>query len=284
MCPFCLRSFTIPNPAELDAAKMNRVSQAVFDHIQQHYALAESYRCDSCCLSFVSAAGLRKHKKNHHNPMEIFSEREVKVQPFIVTHVEEQHCVQALPMELFIPNKRPNTAIDERTQVINSSLNRDCLDAGDIRGRVRASNATEDDIVENGQSNDEDVDDDERMPRNNMEDDIIHVGPSGNTRNFLDGGNANLRILKNKHNLKEWTTERIIEAMSRMRRADAIIPNQSVILMPDGNPAKCLECSEYITTDHYVAAVPCKPCKYETHCPRAATEHKQRKHANDNQA
>lgn len=287
MCPFCLRSFTIPKPAELDSARMKRVSRAIYNHILQHYALADSFKCDSCCLCFLNAAALRKHKTDHHNPMETFSEQEVKVQPFIVTIGEEEHCVQALPMELFIPNKRPNMAIDEATQATNSSLN---LIHGehDARGATKRSRPSTLPIAEEScagvdEFSEDYSSDDEKHRLIDCEGGTIHVGPSASTRSFLDGGNPDLRIFKTKPNFKDWTTERIIEALSKMTRADSIIPNQSVILLPNGQPARCVECTEYITIDHYVAAIMCKPCKYETHCPRAATRHKQSKHASCNE-
>lgn len=76
----------------------------------------------------------------------------------------------------------------------------------------------------------------------------------------------------------DCSSGKLIEYLSRMKRADGIIPNRSVLLTPNLKPAKCCECCEFITVDHFVNAITCKRCKHVTYCPIAATKHKKTKH------
>uniref|UniRef100_A0A6G1SI84 Zinc finger protein 280C n=1 Tax=Aceria tosichella TaxID=561515 RepID=A0A6G1SI84_9ACAR len=291
LCPFCLRGWTIAEPEKLDRKRMDAVSQTLYNHILEHYALADSFSCDKCCLSFLDRRKLERHKALHHNPSEIFPEKEVKLEPFIVTRAEEEFCVMALQMEFFIPNKRPNLAIDEASQAAASSAGLIHSDT-DIRRapkKPRTKNngaSTSRDNVDDSSDSSADSDDSENYQfedcLNSIESDTIHVRASSNARRFLNNGTGAIQLHKSRGGQNDLTTEKILEFMSRLKRADCVIPNQSVILTPTGRPAKCVECSEYITVDHYVAAITCKPCHYTTHCPIAATKHKQSRHANTN--
>lgn len=79
----------------------------------------------------------------------------------------------------------------------------------------------------------------------------------------------------------DLSSGKLIQYMSRMKRADGIIPNRSVLLTPNLKPAKCCECCEPITVDHFVGSIACKLCKHLTYCPRAAMRHKTTKHPDD---
>lgn len=267
LCPFCLRSFTIAKPETLGVANMIEISKIVYRHISEHYVVAKSYTCTNCCLCFISKEKLRLHKKNHHNPLETRSEKDVKVQPFIVTPEEEKYCVKAIPMELFIPNKRPNLTLN--------SVKNNATDTNHEEQTTKQSHQKETDSDSQG---DQSLSDSDEI----QEDGTILVRGLSVAKKFLDGGKPALKISRtpksNDQHPDDMTSERLIEYFSKMKRADGVIPNQSVILTPTGKPAKCVECLQYITIDHYVAAIVCRKCKYLTHCPRAATAHNVKRH------
>lgn len=168
LCALCLRSFTVAKPEEMTDNKMKELSKIIYNHIAEHYLLSRNFTCPNCCLCFLDKDKLDNHMRHHHNPCEVRSNNsQVVLEPFILDRTEERYCVKALPIELFIPNKRPNLTIDR-------------------------------------------------------------------------------------------------------------------ILTPTGRPAKCCECFEGLTVNHF-STTPyyCMPCKYTTLCPKAATAHKNEKHTED---
>lgn len=98
---------------------------------------------------------------------------------------------------------------------------------------------------------------------------LVMMRPARCSKNITDG---------------DCSSSKLIEYLSKMKRADGIIPNRSVLLTPNSKPAKCCECFEFITVDHFVGSIICKRCKYVTYCPRAATKHKITKHPDDDLA
>jgi len=241
-------------------------------------------------LTFLDKKNLLKHKRLHHNPLERLKDGHT-IQPFIVTRSEEHFCVQAMPMELFIPNKQPNIAIEEashRAVVRTSKITE--KNAGKTTGKSTIS-------VNESTGEDDDDDDDEEEDdgndkgfnetnSNNQDKRKKKLKKSDESKSqqaqnsvasrFLAGGQASIRV--NPKKSSTLTTEEIIHLMSNFKRADCIIPNQSVILHPNGGPIKCLDCGEHITVDHLVSAIQCKPCKFTTHCPRALKKHKLKYH------
>lgn len=257
LCPLCLRSFTVSNPKQMTVEKMNELSRVIYNHISRHYILSKKFICTKCCLCFIDEDKLMKHSHKHHNPLEIRDLQYVKVEPFIVTKDEEKFCVKALQVELFIANKRPNKSLNKQPN-------------NQIPGVQEQANLSQQD-----QSADE------------SENGLIDVRGIMNADKFLAGGEANLKVSKSggialynsgtpasKVDVSiSCSSQKLIDYLSKMRRADGVIPNQSVILTPDGTPAKCCECLQFITVDHYVASIICRKCRYSTNCPRAATNH-----------
>lgn len=286
LCPICLRSFTVKNPELMTEERMSELSKCIYNHISEHYAKGRVFACDNCCLNFLGEDALLNHQKSHHNPLEVIVENGLKIEPFIVTPKEEKFCVRALPTELFVSNKRPNEIFStvggyakrSRKQTIqtigsnnswsdsdssNDSLNENEPDNGGKETRLRFQKIYE-----------------ESEEEETRESDIIHV--RGGAQNFLQGGAPTLEVASRRTNLNaqndELTSEKLIDYLSKMKRAEGVIPNRSVILSPDGTAVKCVECLNYVTTDHYVATLRCRDCKYATHCPRALTNHLSKSH------
>lgn len=324
MCPLCLRSFTVKKPGEMNSNKMKLLSKIVYDHIADHYALRNRFSCSNCCLSFLDQDKLHNHRQNHHNPMEIHSLNEVKVEQFAVTAEEEKHCVKALPTELFIPNKRPNVVMDieseskmsfqvtgtEGTQKKKRAYNGASCDSS-------SSSSSDTECSEDEQPGDKDKqskvhkrhDKDLSKLKEKTSDDIINISDSEDetftskiddgtilvrglegAEHLLDGGRAAMSVSKSRSssmstsaNKNEQTSdissEKLIEYLSKMLRIDGLPGNQATLSTPDNEPAKCCECLQLITVDHFVAEIFCKDCRYRTHCPRAATNHFKLKHA-----
>lgn len=337
LCPFCLRSFTVLKPDQMTREKMQLLSRLIYNHFVEHFVVSKNYACTNCCLCFLDRDHIRKHKQLHHNPLEIRPLDKVKIQPFIVTADEEKYCVKALPMELFIANKRPNMTLDqgsdtggsddiECSQVQEhercigndddkaSNENRACQSTtaavgstdrqqqactsvpgatidvaraspavGSGSKREEGSSILSDSGSDDNKSESSDSDADSYCTA--REDGTILVRGLSDKK-FLAGDGPDLRVSKSKSltgrpksnknadQVSECSSQKLIEFLSKLKRADGVLPNQSVILTPKSKPAKCCECSEFIAVDHYVATICCKSCHYYTHCPRALTKHK----------
>lgn len=341
LCPLCLRSFTVAKPQTMTLDGMNELSQIVYNHLSEHYITSKGYTCNRCCLCFTDRDKLRAHKRLHHNPCEI-RPTDVKLEPFIVTQQEEEFCVKALPVELFIANKRPNLALDPNSALTlafktkldlrkqrkeadpafemangdsseNESSSSSDGDAEVVIAPRQIGPSTSSGIRQTGgrgrplnvrgpngmsNTNNDDSDDDDEYGDVSFSDsdpeDGPTIGPDGtihvrgfvDTKKFLHNGRAALKVVHNRKSstavetnlASSCSSQRLIEYLSRMKQADGILPNQSVILTPRGRPAKCCECFQFVTADHYVAKIDCKNCCYVTHCPRAAISHNTRKH------
>lgn len=73
-------------------------------------------------------------------------------------------------------------------------------------------------------------------------------------------------------------TEMIISCLATLRQMDDILPNDSVLLSPDGLPIKCAECLQYVTIYHYLSLIRCQLCSYVTHCQDASENHQAIQH------
>ena len=275
MCLFCLRSFTIIEPKLLNKDMMQRVSRTIYSHFMDHYIKRGKYSCDNCCLCFISNEKLRQHKIQAHNPLEIVQEEEVRVERFIVTSEEQPFCVQAMPMELFIANKQPNKPIDESHQAAMSLEATSCV----VNPKVEKSNRNRRSTRSAGSSSDDKSCDDDSDDSSmiDINDGTIHVRRPSKARKFLDGGKPAFKVSSKRPtastSTKSLTSEKLLEFMWKFKRADGVLPNQSVILNPNNQPTKCAECAQYLTVDHYVSAISCRQCGHLTHCPRSAIEH-----------
>lgn len=285
LCPICLRSFTVKNPELMTEEKMFELSKCIYNHISEHYLKGRVFACENCCLSFLNREELLNHKKCHHNPLEVIIEDGVKIEPFIITPEEEKFCVRALPMELFVSNKRPNKVVTTigglpkrpRKQALESiesssswSDSDSSADENDTNKGGKAAKSRFEKIYEESEGEETE------------ESGIIHVRGLNEAQNFLQGGAPALEVASRRSNLHaqndQLTSQKLIDYLSKMRRAEGVIPNQSVILSPDGTAVRCVECLNYMTTDHYVASLRCRDCKYTTHCPRALTSHLSKTH------
>lgn len=271
LCPICLRSFTVKNPELMTKEKMSELSKCIYNHISEHYVKGRVFACNNCCLSFLNNSELLDHRKSHHNPLEVILEHGVKIESFVVTPEEEKFCVRALPMELFISNKRPNAIVGKSGKrskkhdlESNSSWSDDSNDdlTQDLPNGGKVAERRCERIYE------------ESEEEETREDGVIHVRGLAEAGEFLQGGAPALKVASRRSAQNyELTSQKLIDYLSRMKRAEGVIPNQSVILTPDGTAAKCVECLNYVTTDHYVATLNCQDCRYTTHCPRALTNH-----------
>ncbi|KAG9510989.1 Pogo transposable element with ZNF domain protein, partial [Fragariocoptes setiger] len=255
LCPFCLRSFTIKTPEN-----MSQLSKIVNQHINMHYAVSRVYSCSNCCLSFLNDKDLSQHKREAHNPLRVRNSDDFELKRFIVSPEEERHCVRAMPMELFVANKKPNLTMSGGHRRI-------------ITNRSKIDNDIESISLSSIHSGDDSSDDEAAVPG----DEIIHVRGIDSS-NFLEGGEPNLvestnRQVRNDAKLKkinnkgefdpkDYSSEKIKSYLERMPRADSFVPNKSVILTPDGLPTKCIECMSHITSDHFVAQIKCNECSY----------------------
>lgn len=122
------------------------------------------------------------------------------------------------------------------------------------------------------------------------DDGTILVRGLSEAEKFLAGAKPDMRVSNSKSvtgrpsatrysdQVTQCTSQKLIEFLSKLKRADGVLANRSVILTPKSKPARCCECFEFITVDHYVATINCKTCRYSTHCPRALTKHKMTVH------
>lgn len=317
LCPFCLRSFTVLKPGEMTKDRMHLLSKHVYNHLVEHFVVSKNYSCGNCCLCFLDKDGLRKHKQRDHNPLEIRNLDKIKIQPFIVTADEEKYCVKAMPIELFIANKRPNMAVDQvedaghtaelwklqrAKDIGDKDKNHDDGNAGNNNDNNNTSTslhtgsahqvssdapACANVIASDSDSSSEISESDAESFLTAREDGTILVRGLGEAQNYLAGEKPDFKIAKAKtvsgkptgptKNLDQvsgCTSQKLIELLSKLSRADGVLPNQSVILTPQSKPALCCECFEFIAVDHYVATINCRQCNYLTHCPRALTKHK----------
>lgn len=303
MCPLCLRSFTVLNPEKMNENKMAQLSKMIYNHLMEHYAKSKCYSCENCCLNFLDDEALRKHVRLHHNPMEIHDTSKVTIQPFIVTEEERMFCVKAIPIELFIPNKRPNyfPTMEQQTVPTVAIPAADSNTADIAKSREDSGNGSSDADPSSSSSysppssplpfsqspssasTSSSDDEDDKLSSNSgsyitaCDTGAIYVrGLNPEAEKLLE---VSFHVSSSRSNARdkedELTSEMLIEYMSKLKRADGIIPNQSVILMPTGKPATCCECMNYITIDHYVAEIKCprRKCRYLTHCHRAALMH-----------
>lgn len=321
LCPLCLRSFTVVKPELMTDSKMSELSKVVYNHIAEHYVTSKGFSCSKCCLCFTDKDKLRAHKRLHHNPLEV-RPNNTRLEPFIITPDEEEYCIKALPMELFIANKRPNLTLNPQTSIqiamgprLKKRGRPKRKDAGDFRNDGGSDINSEDEVgtgvgsssnekahneiePNTSDSSDDNNDassigsiDDEDCYFTAREDGTIYVRSFEETKKFLQGGRPALSVISKKQIQNTTTTttssnlvsagctsQKLIDYLSRMKQADGIVPNQSVILTPRLRPAKCCECSQYITADHFVAKIVCKNCDYKTNCPRAAINHNTTKH------
>lgn len=274
LCPLCLKLFTTSQPETITRDIMYELSRAVYNHLAEHYTISREFTCTNCNLCFMSKSQLTRHRKKHHNPLEIIPRDKLDVIPFQVEKDCMNYCVKALKMELFIANKRPNFGSHD---IINNDL----------------SNSLDPDESMDKSDNDTNM-------VASIESSTIVVRGLDEASEFLDGGLPDLKVSRvpltvsaskrgpNGVNIirtiprkKELTSQRLIDYLSKLERADGILPNQSVILAPSKRPAKCAECLKLIGTDHFVAGISCKRCNYFTYCPRAATKHNTTMHLND---
>ena len=254
-------------------------------------------------MCFLTEKELLKHTQNHHNPLETRNLTRVRVEPFIVTPNEEEHCVKALQAELFIANKRPNKSLNNPPQsrpLANNDNSLYCSETlqngNETPEEASVENSTglkQDGLakVNEGKQGNQPItisDSDEEEFFSAEERGVVHVRGFQEANNFLKGGEPTLKVSTTRSassstaglagtakvdTLVTCSSQRLIDYLSKLRRADGVIPNQSVILTPDKTPAKCCECLQFITTDHFVATIVCRSCKYSTNCPRAATRH-----------
>lgn len=315
LCPLCLRSFTVAQPEVMTVAKMKELSRLVYSHISRHYTISKTYTCSNCCLCFLDKESLIDHQQKHHNPLISHIVSGTKLTQFIVTQEEQEHCVKALPMELFIANKRPNRTLDpagsptkvskKKTKAAKAPQSRLVLSEPieSLRQDNQQQNGATSEMRDHysnseGEENDKaSSDTDSEIYHSAHEDGVIHVRGLNQAAKFLDGGRPSLSVSKTRitgNKTRESTSsskavnagqseiapdkdscssQRLIDYLSKMKRADGIVANHSVVLTPRGTPAKCCECQQYVTVDHFVAQIFCVSCKYLTHCPRAATRH-----------
>jgi len=305
LCPLCLRSFTVSKPETMTPEKMSELSKIVYNHIAEHYITSKSFTCGNCCLCFLEKEKLLAHKRIHHNPLEVLPLDQVKITPFIVTREEEKYSVKALPIELYIPNQRPNIALHAVARDGKSTNSKQPPDGDNLISSSSSDSSSEDEGAEPAQTNatkqtknqqSNEISDVPKGSPNSCSDDdsfctaiedgTIYVRGLKEADKFLDGGGPALTVSKCRNssagrpvslkndNPIQCSSQRLINFLSKMNKADGIIANQSVILTPRGKPAKCCECLEYVTVDHFVALIDCRDCKYSTHCPRAATLHR----------
>lgn len=314
LCPLCLKRFTVSQPETITRDKMLELSRAVYNHLAEHYLLSRDFTCSDCNLCFLNKRRLLKHRRNHHNPLEIFKKDEVSIVPFSVDKECQDYCVKALPMELFIANKRPNFQPTSNDSVPDSQQNSAQVDAPDpnlnpnpTQPKPTATAAPQDIQTEkqvpDSTNNDVELSDHDE-PGKSLDENTILVRGLDEANQFLAGGLPVLSVSKvplsfttitrrnaktgetrnynivrsSTHRRDELSSQKLIEYLSKLNRADGIVANQSVILTPTGLAAKCVECQKMITTDHYVAGIACKKCDYYTFCPRAATNHKSQNH------
>lgn len=324
LCPLCLRSFTVAQPEVMTCTKMKELSKLVYNHIAHHYTISKSYTCNNCCLCFLDKDSLIAHQQKHHNPLKSQVVPGTKMTQFIVAREEEEHCVKALPLELFIANKRPNLTLDPAGSRIKSAKRKAKAKATkDSQSTSRVGpieslrqeqpppqqNGTTSEMRDHYSNSEEEVanapsDTESESYFSAREDGTIYVRGLRQPNKFLAGGRPCLSVSKTRcygAKLKEPTSthkviesgqpedapdkngcssQKLIDYLSKMKRADGIVANHSVVLTPRGTPAKCCECQQYVTVDHFVAQIFCVRCKYLTHCPRAATRHNVAKHRN----
>lgn len=285
LCPVCLRSFTVKNPKQMNLAMMNQLSLLMYNHLSEHYAIAGKYSCLCCCLSFVTKDELDKHTKLHHNPLQPRSTK-INLQPFVVAPFEEKFCVKALDNELFIPNTRPNVVFSGDPRTVPTSANNRSKTTS-----VGASEASSDSDSDDGPNNKRtgrssttiralDTESETSEDYVDALDNVEGLSAGTAASRLLAGGEPTFHVLKRGQKPQpELTSEMLIECMSKLPCTKDFIDNESVILTPSGQPAKCVECAEFITPDHFVSQICCKPCNYKTHCPRASTYHQKALHS-----
>lgn len=313
LCPLCLRSFTAANPEAMTIAKMKDLSKLVYGHISQHYTISKQYTCNNCCLCFLNKDDLISHQQKHHNPLVICQGPGLKVHQFVVAPQEEEYCVKALPIELFIANKRPNTATNLQGSPTKQTKRKGASSKQNDKRKEADSNQTTVDtvnIMRDHYSNSEN-EDDEKVSTDSSdsesyfsarENGTIYVRGLSQADKFLEGGKPSLSVSKTRCSVTKssaakaakaasedssrpqsidnnsCSSQKLIDYLSKMKRADGVVANQSVVLTPNDKPAKCCECQQFVTVDHFVAQISCVRCKYLTHCPRAATKHNVSKH------
>lgn len=273
LCPICLKGFSVMDPKSLDSELSKEISELVHDHVSSHYVLHNN--CDNCCLTFTEKKKLYRHKLRHHNPIDIYETDNTIVKPFEVDLADIDHCTKALRMELYIPNKRPNVMYGEKYVQID-------YDQPPNGGRQLIDTDQEQNI-ENSQMNGHDAtkEDEEdgsismahlsiRTSKYNIDYDRVN--------SFLTGGHPTL--INGRLKDTRLNSSKLIAGLSKLPKADGIIPNASIILTPSGKPAICIECGQPVTCDHYVEAIKCdvKNCSYVTLCPRAILKHHDRGH------
>lgn len=281
LCPFCLRSFTVHKPHEMTKDRMHQLSKYVYNHLVEHFVVSKNYSCTNCCLCFLDKDGLRKHKQQHHNPLEVRNHNRIKLQPFIVTADEEKYCVKAMPVELFIANKRPNMASDKPDDSANETAGHKQHDQSEAApDTVNNNSGNRVEVCSDSSSEVSASDSDADSFSTAREDGTILVRGLSEAENYLAGEKPDFKIsgkrgtTRGSESAVECSSAKLIELLSKLKRADGILPNHSVVLTPHSKPAKCCECLGYIGVDHYVATISCRSCRYLTHCPRALTKHK----------
>lgn len=244
LCPLCFREFTVAKPESMNRERMRDLSRIIYDHLLKHYSVSRTLTCSSCCLCFAESKQLAVHRKLHHNPLQTRQEHLGTIKPYIVDEDDKRFCVKALRIELFIANKEPNANLQAYNNNCPSSSSSD-------------SSTTSSDGEEKEQAK-------RRL--------LVVRGINGADK-LLASGSATLKV--GKVSQSGLSSQKIIDLFSNsaLKRADGVVATQSVVLSPAGQPVKCGECLEYITEDHFVASITCKPCQYSTHCPLAATRH-----------
>lgn len=294
LCPLCLKKFTTSQPETMTRENMFDLSRSIYNHLAEHYILSRKFTCTNCSLCFVKEKKLLKHKRRHHNPLETYPIEKAVTIPFKVDKQCREYCVKALPMELFIANKRPNSHIkypdnsgkrveesnpseSNSTSVINLAEVATIIDEGDRSDESFNAPIDGNTIVVRG------IDEASRFlaggnPALSISKTPLHVVATSKKAAKAGGPQGGTIIRPAFYKKDELTSQKLIGFLSKLQRADGILPNQSVILTPLGLPAKCVECRNLITIDHYVAEIFCSHCEYVTFCPRAATIHNENKH------
>lgn len=267
----------------MNLSTMREVSILIHDHMSTHYALQKGLSCDHCSLSFIKKKKLVRHKQRHHNPMEILDPEKVYIDPFKVDERSNTWAVKALRLELFIANKQPNIRSDRPVDYFSNDVNSTPNKPRKNHTKVIELDNEPANMEENGSiaTNSDSI----AASASLAADDQV-VREEGNSdyegiKKFLSGGHPTLTFPRPgaKDNNK-LSSGKLIEALSKLPKADGVIPNLSVLLTPSGKPALCLECRTPVTCDHYVETIKCqtKDCPYMSMCPRAVVMHQNRGH------
>lgn len=300
ICPLCLASFTFQaKPKKITRELMFEYSKILYQHLLDHYNYSKSFKCDRCCLCFLNEKSLSEHKKERHNPMKVESDtKNCKFEPYTIAKEEKSYCVKALPNEIFVSNKKPNSTFSgEENQIVDLELSTDEEDFLVIdhcytkklfdprimpgpSGYDRFSSNTCSDINEGDQQrNDKTIERGPKKKKNERMQQTV-IGAVPDVDKYLSNNAPSCIISANNTAADQiLSSEMLIELMSKLPTLNNEAGFNAKILGLDNRPIKCAECRCLITPDHYVGAISCLECVHRTHCPRAALRHKELKHS-----